>query len=456
MKYFLIYTALAISAATALIYEVVASNILFYYFSQNTYSVATVLSTFMVGLAAGSLIYYKIQTRIPDRVLFFGLLQLFIAAYGFLVFAHTTEIFPHISTLGIFTVSVLLLFVPTTALGIIFPLTLSLIDNPQKSSFVYAIDLVGAAGGSLVAGFYLIPTLGNSATVYIAVSLSLVSALIILPSALRILAVCSLCVSGFFIYQTLHIQHKEFSNKEYQYFKKSSPYGEIVVDNRVLYIDGRDQCAWDYPEEATEREIVAKTFMSISKPDAKALNIGLGCGLTLNRILTKTTEPVDVVEINPVVVEANRLQSTVLDNPRVKLTVMDGIEYLRSTTKRYDTVIIDIDNPAVVYSSNLYTVETFTNIKKTLVDGGVFGLWINRCDNGEYDDIMYNTLRRAFSHVYQINENIFIASETPLPYAEYVPFSEAKGVNTVDSKPLAKVYYDSCRFGKDSKYYMEF
>ncbi len=455
MKLALIYSSLALSAATALIYEVVASNILFYYFAESSFSVSTVLSTFLVGLAVGSFLYYRFQAQIPDKRTLFALLQLLIATYGLTIFANATDIVPQIDTLGIFIVSVLLLLVPTIALGVVFPLTLTLVDDTAKSGFVYFIDLLGAAAGSLVAGFYLIPVIGNTLTVYVAVCLSICAAGLMFSKVWRIVTGLLFFSVVAYIFLTLPQVH-ETANTKYEYFKKPSPYGEIIVDNRTLYIDSRDQCAWDYPETATEREVVEKTFEHISKPDARVLNIGLGCGLTLNRLLLKTTERVDIVEINPVVVEANESQSTLLQNPRVNLTIMDGIAYLRDKDKRYDAIVVDIDNPAVVYSSNLYTVETFTSARDSLVEGGVFGLWINRCDSGEYNDIMYNTLRRAFTYVHQINENIFIASESPLPYAPYVPFTEALGVNSIDSKPLAKIYYDACRFGKESEYYLDF
>ena len=48
-----IQTALALSAASALIYEVVATHLLFFYFIESSYSIATVLSVFLFGLIMG-------------------------------------------------------------------------------------------------------------------------------------------------------------------------------------------------------------------------------------------------------------------------------------------------------------------------------------------------------------------------------------------------------------------
>ena len=451
-KNLVLYIALALSAATALIYEVVASKILLYFFVESTYSVATVLSTFLLGLAGGSLLYYRFQKKIKNQQTVFGILQLLIGVYGFLVFAHITDIVPNIHTLGIFVVSSLLLLVPTLALGVIFPLTISLVGDEQKNSFIYFVDLVGAAGGSLVAGFYLIPSFGNTTTIYVAAGMSFVASLLMLGrrgkvAVLLVAVLLYLIIPKAQVAQTVNQQNISFS--------KSSPYGEVVLENQTLYIDGRDQCSWAYPSDTSERKIVQYVFDNVSAPDAHVLNVGLGCGLTLSSILTKTTAPVDVIEINPVVVEVNRLQSTLLENPHINLIQDEGLNYLRNTTRKYDAVIIDVEEPAVIHSSNLYTLEAFTEIKRSLTSGGVFGLWVNRCKSEEYNDIIYNTLNRVFAHVYQTDDNIFIASDSILPYNPYIPFTESHSINSIDHKRLAKIYFDECKFGKNSEHYLD-
>ena len=46
-----VQVALALSAASALIYEVVASHMLIFYSDESSYSIATILSVFLFGLA---------------------------------------------------------------------------------------------------------------------------------------------------------------------------------------------------------------------------------------------------------------------------------------------------------------------------------------------------------------------------------------------------------------------
>lgn len=73
--------ALGLSAASALIYEVVATKMLYFYFTESSYSIATVLSVFLFGLGIGSLVIYYLSNRIKDKRLLFGVLQLLIALF---------------------------------------------------------------------------------------------------------------------------------------------------------------------------------------------------------------------------------------------------------------------------------------------------------------------------------------------------------------------------------------
>jgi len=168
------------------------------------------------------------------------------------------------------------------------------------------------------------------------------------------------------------------------------------------------------------------------------LNIGLGCGLTLGKCLEYNTQ-VDVVEINYQVVLANKAMTNVLTNPRANLILDDGLHYLRNSKKKYDSVLIDVEDPTVAHSSNLYTVEAFELINDSLTDAGTFALW-NYDGCTRYLDILYYSLKEAFPFVYS-SPAVFFASKKDLnqPEAEYVPCSPYE-VNTIDRNTLTQAY----------------
>jgi len=226
-------------------------------------------------------------------------------------------------------------------------------------------------------------------------------------------------------------------------FLKHSAFGEVKVDSSLnLVIKNRIQCSYnELKDEKTERTIVNYSLEPLQNRKIDVLNIGLGCGGTLSEIKKQTDNQVDVVELNPAVIFATKKFSEVLKD--VNLIQDEGLNYLRKSEKKYDSIIIDIENPAVVHSSNLYTTESFKIIKDSLKEEGTFGLWNYPCDR-EYYDIIYNTLKQHFNYVYNKEEFLFISSNVELPYEEYSKYTEIEEINSMNKKVLSTLFLNKC------------
>jgi spermidine synthase len=136
-------------------------------------------------------------------------------------------------------------------------------------------------------------------------------------------------------------------------------------------------------------------------PESEILDIGLGCGFAASELaFHKNTKHLDIVEINPVIVEAARLFDNrgVLDAPDVSLHVMNGADWLRTVNKRYDAIVIDIEEVSVIYSSPLYTRDYYRIMAGRLKDNGVVAVW-SFIITPEFTRVMYNTLRSVFPYV---------------------------------------------------------
>jgi spermidine synthase len=429
---FQVKLALILSGASALIYEVVATDVLFFYFIKSSYSIATVLSVFLAGLGLGSLLIHVFSKRIKNKVLLFGLLQILIAIYGFLVLRNLTSIIPTISTWGTFITSFLILLIPTIFLGAIFPLSSYIIDSKKNiTGLIYSLDLLGAIMGSLLAGFLLIPLLGVKAAVLFGVGLNIISALFVLPKKYKLIPIFFLA----FLLITFAVSQSMVNVVDDYDFFSNSPYGEVRVENSTLYIEKREQCSLNYPKNATER-LMASYSLSHMSDDLDVLVIGLGCGLTVDGVLEYDAK-IDVVEINPQVVLANQVMTGTLKNPRVNLVIDEGLNYLRNTNKKYDSILVDVENPAIAHSSDLYTVEAFEIISNSLKDSGTFGLW-NYGVVGEYKDVLYYSLNTHFPFVYS-ERVVFIASRQELNHTGYQPNSPYR-LNTIDKNVLSEIY----------------
>lgn len=175
--------------------------------------------------------------------------------------------------------------------------------------------------------------------------------------------------------------------------------------HRYLYIETRVQCSTEGLKNKAVSEI---NFANISidaldKANLNVLNIGLGCGFTLSEIVKhQNVRNVDVVEINPVMPEAtkyfNDFTGHVLENSKVNLIFNDGYKYLLSTDQKYDLIIMDIEHPSVIYSSNLYSLEFYKLVRKALNQDGIFTQWSYR-PIPDAQVINYNTLKTVFADV---------------------------------------------------------
>lgn len=113
---------------------------------------------------------------------------------------------------------------------------------------------------------------------------------------------------------------------------------------------------------------------------------GLGCGYTCAAALEALppSARVAVSELSPVVVEWNRgplgpLANHPLDDPRVEVIVGDFAELLREGRRRFDAILLDLDNgpAALCESSNswLYTEAGLRAAQALLRRGGVYAVW---------------------------------------------------------------------------------
>jgi len=111
----------------------------------------------------------------------------------------------------------------------------------------------------------------------------------------------------------------------------------------------------------------------------RALVIGGGDGGSSEELLKHSTiELVHMAELDPEVIEVAKAQfgkvhRGAFDDPRLKVTVGDGLAYLRTTGVRYDLVAMDLTDP-VGPSVELYSPATFALARGAMAEGGALVL----------------------------------------------------------------------------------
>ncbi|HET6823215.1 MAG TPA: fused MFS/spermidine synthase, partial [Anaerolineales bacterium] len=169
-----------ISGAAGLIYEIVWERLLELYFGVTMVSVTLIVSAYMAGLGVGSLIGGRIARDLKNTLFLYGLLEIGIALFGLI--SPNLIVWVGQATAGapyvlVFLISFVILLIPTTLMGMTLPLlTQSFVDRVEVSGRVigllYGINTLGAAIGTVLAGYVLIGFYGLDGTAYIAVLLN--------------------------------------------------------------------------------------------------------------------------------------------------------------------------------------------------------------------------------------------------------------------------------------------
>jgi spermidine synthase len=155
----------------------------------------------------------------------------------------------------------------------------------------------------------------------------------------------------------------------------------------------------------------------------RALVIGLGTGTTLGAFAAYPWQRIDLVEISPAIAEAAKLyfsgpnRGALLD-PRVRLTLGDGRNYLLVSDTRYDLIGMELSSIWFAGASSLYSREYYALVRRHLREHGVFQQWVQLHHIYERDfATILHTLRSEFAHValfYGGRQGILVASQQPL------------------------------------------
>jgi len=140
-----------------------------------------------------------------------------------------------------------------------------------------------------------------------------------------------------------------------------------------------------------------------NKPD-DVLVISLGSGITVGAVGQHPVKNIECVEIVPGVVDAAGLfekeNHNILKDPRLRLTIWDGRNYILMTKNKYDIIISDLFQPDSAGTGNLYSKEHYQNSKDRLKDGGLMAQWLPLYQLSTEDlKVIMATFSKVFPHV---------------------------------------------------------
>ena len=444
----LLLSAFFFSGFAALVYEVMFTKGLILFVGGTVFSYSLILTAFLTGMGFGSLLAKRFQET--DLATLFAYVQLGIGAYGLLFVPILNNL--DVAYLEIYNISngsfvafhslllllsYLVLLVPTLLMGMTFPVVSRSITRTENIGTdvgkLFSLNTLGGVAGAFVGGFVLLPGIGLERAILVAVAVNvLISAVVFIAAgkgshitygvalALVLLLAAALFDAEVDPYRSgVYHQHGRFENRsEYRQalerekgaaaisFSDYGLYGSVVVKEegpvKVLMINGKVDAGTglDVPTE-----LLLGYIPTLMHPDPKDVAIiGLGSGITLAAVESFPVERIDVLELNPTVVEAAELfepeNRNALDDERVELIVGDARDYLSTTDRTYDIVISEPSNPWIEGEVFLFTREFYSVVAERLNEGGLFLQWIGAYDfNPEDLKISLRTLETAFPHV---------------------------------------------------------
>jgi spermidine synthase len=111
---------------------------------------------------------------------------------------------------------------------------------------------------------------------------------------------------------------------------------------------------------------------------------------------------IEVVELDPVVIEAGRRFFRTEQYPRMQVIAGDARRYLRQVNRRYDFIFGDAFNGVHNIPAHLLTVEFFQEIKRHLTDRGLYVMNIISAVEGGQSILFHavaNTISQVFGHI---------------------------------------------------------
>lgn len=434
--------AFGLSGASALIFEVVWTRTLSTVMGSSTYALSTMLAAFMAGLSVGGGLGAFASRKLKDPIRAFALCELGIGVAGLVVAPLMRSLTPvYIATYYAFhesfaafyavqfVIAFLLMGVPTTLMGMTFPLTVRLFtewrgEPGRQAGRLYAVNTFGGIVGSLAAGFLLIPIVGVTKTAAIAAVLNVVNALAILllrrrareaGVAIVAVSVAALAALRFTapVAPTFSFGYaNRFGSAELAERIASSGGGAEVlfhddgVDGEVwllrggagaepTLVNGSKLEAGETPSFALLARLPWFTSRLI-RPAKSALNIGLGSGHTLRALAETPIETIDSVEISSGILEANRvfLSPELFTDPRIKHFHADGRNHLLVHRESYDLIVVSPSWAVEEGSAAMLTDQFFGIASHHLSQDGVIGVWV---DFSLMEDADMSRVLRAFA-----------------------------------------------------------
>ena len=447
-----------VSGAVSFTYEVLWTRLLGHLLGASVYAFATMLASFLAGIAIGSAVAAWLARNRGWSWAGFLVAQLGTAGLSVAIWwllgalpewARAQGVGEHAGLWTNATRAAVLLLPATLCIGATFPFALRILARDEEdagpaAARVYSWNTVGAICGAILAGFFVIPALGFADTARLAVMVNLLLAVATGVLLLARRSFVPLAVAGVAALAGL----LAFRPTMPESLLRMSPFRGLPAEGELVYSAvGRTAAVLVLERDGhfdvrcnglPEAEVAPRgappfgrqthawltTLPVLARPGARSmLVIGFGGGVSIEGV-SPTVREIDSVELEPEVIEANRVIADrrlkdPLKDPRLNLVLNDARGALSLTDERWDAIVSQPSHPWTAGASHLYTREFMRQVSDHLEENGVFVQWLS---THFVDEELFKTVGATLMDVF---ENVrlyrpiptmlvFLASDGPL------------------------------------------
>jgi spermidine synthase len=396
--------------------EILAGRLLAPTFGSSIYVWGSVIGVFLTALAVGYWLAGRRAATHASRSAVATALVLAAGAVALLVVAGDA-VLGVVSDVGLpdrFAplVPVTVLFgPPTVLLGFVSPYGAELVEarsTGDASGRVYALGTAGSIVGAFGTTFVLIPAVGVPAIEVGFGVLLVASAVAVAPGGAvwnhsAAAAVTLALVVGYAVVAGAAVGAEVVREEETQY-----QHLRVVDDDgiRTMYLNGGPQSAMDLDQPGRyvfDYSSYLHLPMLVTEDVDRVLFVGGGGFSSPKRFVAEYPNvTVDVVELDPAVVDAAGEHFRVEESDRLRIQTRDGRVFLEETKRTYDVIVLDAFRSTQV-PYHLTTVEFMEIVGDRLDGDGVLMANIISSTDGDdsaYYRAQYKTMAAVFPQVY--------------------------------------------------------
>jgi len=276
--------------------------------------------------------------------------------------------------------------------------------DPGRAGRAYAVNVLGCILGPLIAGFLVLPLVGEHIAML----------LFVLP----FIAMAVFPVGGAKLNAMDRVLGFSVATAAVLVFLLTKDF-ETIFPNRVVLRDSAATVIAANYGEFRDKQLLVNgiamtglspltkmmahlTLASHEKPPQNTLVICFGMGTTFRSVLTWGI-PATVVDLIPSVPKLfpyyHRDAAEVLASPGAKVITDDGRRFLERTSQTFDSIIVDPPPPVpAAGSSLLYSKEFYVLVKEHLREGGIFHQWLPEGDSATQAAVA-RSLKESFPYV---------------------------------------------------------